>query len=421
MTRREKSCIILKDNSVYLKPLGTIFINMLYVVVVPLVFFTISSKSNTTHCAEYALREYWGYKPTLQGLQKAKYSDKDWKKMLKDDLKAGRPIIYSGYGDGGHCFVCDGYNEDEYFHFNWGWGGMYDGYFLLNALAPGSGGIGSGGGTYNNDQQAIFGVEPLRSIDGDESAKDLHLASTMSLSSSEIAYKEGFSVSASIKNGATEGFSGDLGLALYDSGLELLTIIDVQDTTISAGGTIDCTFGTEGWSELVAGLYYAAIYSKTAGGEWKSIGGGSYRNMVQFRVGIQEIFLCFINCPDNSIPNFGFSAFESSSKPYFKSTANSSSNNSRQFAERTKPKPMFEERKPKSKFQVVTEEMLQSTASVKSDSDIQVGSIIQHDRFGIGKVLEMEGMGGDTKATIQFTNFGRKVLLLKFAKLTLLK
>ena len=96
--------------------------------------FTISSKSNTTHCAEYALREYWGYKPTLQGLQKAKYSDKDWKTMLKDDLKAGRPIIYSGYGDGGHCFVCDGYNEDEYFHFNWGWGGMYDGYFRESLL-----------------------------------------------------------------------------------------------------------------------------------------------------------------------------------------------------------------------------------------------------------------------------------------------
>ena len=248
--------------------------------------FTISSKSNTTHCAEYALREYWGYKPTLQGLQKAKYSDKDWKTMLKDDLKSGRPIIYSGYGDGGHCFVCDGYNEDEYFHFNWGWGGLYDGYFLLNALAPGTGGTGSGSGSYNNDQQAIFGVEPLRSIDGDESAKDLHLVSTMSLSSSEIAYKEGFSVSASIKNGATEGFVGDLGLALYDSGLELLTIIDVQDTTISAGGIIDCTFGTEGWSELVAGLYYAAIYSKTADSEWKSIGGGSYRNMVQFRIGI---------------------------------------------------------------------------------------------------------------------------------------
>lgn len=122
-----------------------------------------------------------------------------------------------------------------------------------------------------------------------------------------------------------------------------------------------------------------------------------------------------------SSSNFGFSSFESSSKPYFKSATNGSFNNSRQFTERTKPKPMFEERKPNSKFQVVTEEMLQRTAPVKQDNNIQVGSIIQHDRFGIGKVLEMEGMGGDTKATIQFTNFGRKVLLLKFAKLTLLK
>jgi hypothetical protein len=48
-----------------------------------------------------------------------------------------------------------------------------------------------------------------------------------------------------------------------------LTIIDIQDTLISAGETRDCEFGTEGWSELVAGLYNAAIYSKTAGGEWK--------------------------------------------------------------------------------------------------------------------------------------------------------
>lgn len=247
--------------------------------------FTISSKSNTTHCAEYALREYWGYKPTLQGLQKAKYKDAEWKQMLKDDLKAGRPIIYSGYGDGGHCFVCDGYNEEEYFHFNWGWGGLYDGYFKLNALEPGTGGTGSGGGTYNNDQQAIFGLEPMRNIDGDESTKDLHLASMISLSSSMIDYKEGFSISASVKNGATTNFSGDLGLALYDASLELLTIIDIQSAAIAANGTIDCTFATEGTSELVAGLYYAAIYSKTADTEWKSIGGGSYRNMVQFRIG----------------------------------------------------------------------------------------------------------------------------------------
>ena len=246
--------------------------------------FTISSKSNATHCAEYAFREYWGYKPTLQGLQKSKYSDTDWKQMLKDELKAGRPVIYSGYGEGGHCFVCDGYDEDEYFHFNWGWGGLYDGYFKLNALAPGTGGIGSGGGSYNDDQQAIFGLEPLKSLDNDETTKELQLASTVSISSSEIAYKEGFSISASVKNTGSANFNGDLGLALYDSGLELLTVMDAKSTTIAAGGTAAYTFGTEGWSELVAGLYYAAIYSKTASGEWSAIGNGTSRNMVQFRI-----------------------------------------------------------------------------------------------------------------------------------------
>lgn len=247
--------------------------------------YTISSKSNGTHCAEYALREYWGYKPTLKGLQKTSYKDADWKTMLKDELKAGRPVIYSGQGDGGHCFVCDGYDENEYFHFNWGWGGLYDGFFKLNALEPGTGGTGSGAGKYNNDQQAIFGVEPLRSLEETPSANVLVLASNVSISSSQISYKEGFSITASVKNTASAGFTGELGLALYDSGLELLTVMDAQSTTLAAGASDTYTFGTEGWSELVAGLYYAAIYSKTASGEWESVGAGTYRNMVQFRIG----------------------------------------------------------------------------------------------------------------------------------------
>jgi hypothetical protein len=199
--------------------------------------YTISSKSNGTHCAEYALREYWGYKPTLQGLQKASYKDADWKTMLKDELKAGRPVIYSGQGDGGHCFVCDGYDENEYFHFNWGWGGLYDGFFKLNALEPGTGGTGSGAGKYNNEQQAIFGVEPLRSLDDEQSTNAIELASTITISNSEISYKEGFSVSVSVKNSGSAGFTGELGLALYDSGLELLTMMDVQSTTLAAGAS----------------------------------------------------------------------------------------------------------------------------------------------------------------------------------------
>jgi hypothetical protein len=100
--------------------------------------YVISSRSPVTHCTEYALKTYFGYKTSIQGVQKADYTTTNWKNLLKAELDASRPIVYAGFGDGGHCFVCDGYDNNDYFHFNWGWGGLYDGYFALNALIPGA-------------------------------------------------------------------------------------------------------------------------------------------------------------------------------------------------------------------------------------------------------------------------------------------
>lgn len=50
-------------------------------------------------------------------------------------------------------------------------------------------------------------------------------------------------------------------------------------------------------------------------------------------------------------------------------------------------------------------------------ADIRVGMEVEHQKFGFGKVLEMEGSTGDIKTTIQFNGLGKKQLLLKFAKL----
>ena len=56
---------------------------------------------------------------------------------MKDELNNSRPIQYAGYGGGGgHTWVCDGYDSNDFFHMNWGWGGAYDGYFSLNSLNP---------------------------------------------------------------------------------------------------------------------------------------------------------------------------------------------------------------------------------------------------------------------------------------------
>ncbi len=59
-------------------------------------------------------------------------------------------------------------------------------------------------------------------------------------------------------------------------------------------------------------------------------------------------------------------------------------------------------------------------APVADLSDLHVGSRIRHDRFGEGKIIAIEGEGGNAKATVVFDHFGQKQLLLKFAKLTVL-
>ena len=77
-------------------------------------------------------------------------------------------------------------------------------------------------------------------------------------------------------------------------------------------------------------------------------------------------------------------------------------------------------RKPweQGKFQKVTENMLKDTAPSQG---LKVGNVIEHERFGLGTVLSVEGTGGDTKAVIKFLNMGEKTLLLKFARYKILK
>ena len=109
-----------------------------------------------------ALKTYFNYSNDVQHLDRSSYSLDDWIPILKTELDQNRPIQYHGTGSGGgHSFVCDGYRDDDYFHFNWGWGGYCDEYYVITNLNPGPGGIGSGNnGIYNDGQGAIIGIHP---------------------------------------------------------------------------------------------------------------------------------------------------------------------------------------------------------------------------------------------------------------------
>lgn len=66
-------------------------------------------------------------------------------------------------------------------------------------------------------------------------------------------------------------------------------------------------------------------------------------------------------------------------------------------------------------------QVVASSPQNASNSSIKEGDVIEHQRFGIGTVIKIEGSGENTKATVEFKNTGTKQLLLKFAKFKIVK
>ena len=78
-----------------------------------------------------AVKSYFKYDNSAQHVQRGSIGS--WIVLLRDQLDLGYPLYYSGQSSsGGHAFVCDGYTDDFYFHFNFGWSGSGNGWFELN-------------------------------------------------------------------------------------------------------------------------------------------------------------------------------------------------------------------------------------------------------------------------------------------------
>lgn len=64
----------------------------------------------------------------------------------------------------------------------------------------------------------------------------------------------------------------------------------------------------------------------------------------------------------------------------------------------------------------ITPAVSSSAGQASSVQRLAVGQVIEHERFGIGDVINVEGTGDNCKATVHFRNVGNKQLLLKFAR-----
>lgn len=108
-----------------------------------------------------ALQQNFNY-PTAKYISRNSVSNDEFINILIKEIDSNRPMIYTseGQNDDGHAFICDGYNSNELFHFNWGWGGSANAFYELDALRPTDVGIGADGSPdYSTDVTIIYNLE----------------------------------------------------------------------------------------------------------------------------------------------------------------------------------------------------------------------------------------------------------------------
>ena len=102
-----------------------------------------------------ALQNYFRYDELSMYLDSRDWhTEIEWANMLRENLDLGMPLYYSASGnDGGHAFVCDGYDDMGMFHFNWGWQGFDNGYYSIDGFYLSN-------YSFPDVHQAIFGIYP---------------------------------------------------------------------------------------------------------------------------------------------------------------------------------------------------------------------------------------------------------------------
>lgn len=236
------------------------------------------SGAYTTYAAN-AFTNYFRYAAGVQYKNRAYYNDNNWKNLIKGEIDAGRPVVYGGAasnGSDGHCFVCDGYDANEKFHFNWGWSGSGDGNFALDAMTPDY--LGTGGGTlgdFSYYHEAVIGISSPNGNPPDNPqtiTTDLATYESFTISSPVNAgsYITG---TCEIANIGASDFVGYVGVGAYrgSSLVTMLKQINLTSSPLESSYVVTLSIRKAANSPLVAGSYTAKAVYSTDGTTWTPI------------------------------------------------------------------------------------------------------------------------------------------------------
>ena len=243
--------------------------------------YLISGTGVSASC-EAAYTTYFGDNAsTMQGLLRSNYADADWLNLIETELTSSRPIQYAGSGpDGGHTFVLDGTDGNDYFHINWGWSGTDNGYYTVDGLIPSP----DANGSFDTNESMLIGIQPTV-ISVVSSGIDLYAATTVT--PDPIAFDSTFTVFCSVVNTGTAGFNGNICAALFDANGNFIRFIgdifNTGGTALGAGNYYvsglylnDTTAAVTVPGTYTIGIYYAATGANT----WTLAGASTYTNPI---------------------------------------------------------------------------------------------------------------------------------------------
>lgn len=136
---------------------------------------------------------------------------------------------------------------------------------------------------------------------------------------------------------------------------------------------------------------------------------------------LKDIDVQFLELPADSSADTFAAARERFERPAFSSPFQQPRAVEKEEPSFISPVAQAQQRQRLRKVETATSSPVSSSAPASDLSGLRVGAKVRHDRFGEGEVIAIEGDGGNAKATVAFTHFGQKQLLLKFARLTIIE
>lgn len=239
-----------------------------------------------------AMTNYFGYPKDEQLLYRWALSATEWADTIYANLANSIPVIMCGSNsEGGHCFVCDGYEDGKY-HINWGWGGSADGYYDLEVLVPtyyGTGASGSDG--FTESRSIVTRIHNPSTVVPPTPEDSIPLAaeSIFLFAGPQTLNREARANSVSgdlryfipVSSTITDTLQVDtliIGLGCYDEGDNLVGIYNSTRRTFNSEGGYYYNNLNSIATEMPYGTYkFYPVWGDVIAGKWRKINGTASR------------------------------------------------------------------------------------------------------------------------------------------------